>query len=123
MIHQSVTFIYSSDLSSANAFLEGKLGLERVLDQNGLCHIYRMSPTGFLGVCSTRPVPPEPGVTITLVVDDVDATHAAWAARGVVFDAPPQTSERFNVRSCFFRGIETYRFEVQTFLDPAWPRP
>ena len=122
MIRQSVTFVYTRDLAGAEAFLAGQLGFERVLDQNGLCHVYRTSPTSFLGVCTTRPVPAEPGVTITFVVDDIDATHAAWAARSVVFEAPPATSARFNVRSCFFRGIEGYRFEVQTFLDPAWPR-
>ena len=44
-------------------------------------------------------------------------------ARGVVFDAPPAYSETFNVYSAFFRGIGSYRFEIQEFRDSSWPSP
>ena len=44
-------------------------------------------------------------------------------ARGVAFNGPPELSERFNVYSCFFGGIENYRFEIQEFRNPSWPKP
>jgi hypothetical protein len=118
---QQVTFIYTRDLASGSAFLREQLGLPLVLNQNDTCHIYRLTASSFLGVCVNRPPPEEPGVTISLVVPDVDAAYRALLARGVVFDAPPKHSERFNVYSCFFRGIGSYRFELQAFRDPSWP--
>lgn len=123
LIDQQVTFIYTRDLPAASRFLSETLGLDLVLDQFGICHIYRVSPTSFLGVCTNREPPENPGVTCTFVVRDVDAAHAFLSARGVVFDGPPRLSEKFNVYATFFGGIENYRFELQEFRDPAWPRP
>ena len=74
-------------------------------------------------VCRNRPVPDDPGVTYTFVVDDVDRVYGDWRARGVAFDGPPALSEKFNVYSAFFRDPAGYRFEIQEFRDPAWPRP
>lgn len=122
LLDQQVTFIYTRDLKAASDFLATKLGLALALNQFDLCHIYRVAGTSFLGVCTNREPPPEPGVTFSFVTDDVDGTYALWTSRGVQFDAPPEFSSRFNVYSCFFRGIETYRFELQAFRDPAWPR-
>jgi catechol 2,3-dioxygenase-like lactoylglutathione lyase family enzyme len=118
---QQVTFIYTHDLATGTAFLREKLGLPLVLDQNGICHIYRLTASSFLGICTNRPPPEEPGVTISLVVPDVDTAYRELLARGVLFEGPPKHSERFNVYACFFRGIENYRFELQAFRDPAWP--
>jgi hypothetical protein len=41
----------------------------------------------------------------------------------VVFEAPPALSTRFNVYAAFFRDPAGYRFEIQEFRDPSWPRP
>lgn len=120
---QQVTFIYTRDLRAASAFLRDKVGLRLALDQNGVCHIFETAPNAFLGVCTNREPPADPGVTISLVTTDVDALYAALTNRGVVFDGPPTRSERFGVYSCFFRGIEGYRFEIQSFDDPRWPSP
>ena len=59
----------------------------------------------------------------SLVRRTFDAAHAFLSERGVVFDGPPRLSEKFNVYATFFGGIENYRFELQEFRDPAWPRP
>lgn len=123
LIDQQVTFIYTRDLAAASSFLSDKLGLERVLDQFGICHIYRVTGTSFLGVCVNREPPLDPGVTYTFVARDVDAAYKELSGRGVVFDGPPRLSRKFNVYATFFGGIENYRFELQEFRDPVWPRP
>jgi catechol 2,3-dioxygenase-like lactoylglutathione lyase family enzyme len=120
-INQQVTFIYTRDLAAGSAFLKDKLGLEMVLNQSDLCHIYRVTGTTFLGICTNRQPPKEPGLTYSLVTSDVDGLYEAWSARGVVFDGPPEFHERFNVYSAFFTGPEGYRFEIQEFRNPAWP--
>jgi predicted enzyme related to lactoylglutathione lyase len=122
-IDQQITFIYTRDLPAASAFLRDKVGLELALNQSDLCHIYRVTPHSFLGVCRNREPPPEPGVTISLVTPDVDAMYRTLSARGVAFDGPPERSERFGVYACFFHGVENYRFEIQSFTDPRWPAP
>lgn len=122
-VTQQLTFIYTTDLPAASAFLRDTLGLELALNQYDLCHIYRVAGESYLGVCRNRPPPENPGVTYSFVVEDVDATYALWKGRGVEFEAPPEYSEKFKVYSCFFRGIENYRFEIQAFRDPAWPAP
>jgi len=120
-IAQQVTFIYTRDLLGSSAFLRDKVGLRLALNQFDLCHIYATAPNAFLGVCVNREPPEEPGLTYSFVTPDVDGMYATLKARGVAFEAPPRLSERFNVYSCFFRGIETYRFEIQEFRDPHWP--
>lgn len=120
---QQITFIYTRDLAEASAFLSTKLGLRLALNQGGLCHIYEVTAGAYLGVCVNREPPADPGVTYSFVTADVDALYETLRARGVEFEAAPRLSERFNVYSCFFRGIENYRFEIQAFRDPAWPAP
>ncbi len=122
-IAQQVTFIYTRDIATSSGFLRDTLGLRLALNQNDLCHIYEVAPNAFLGVCVNREPPAEPGVTYSFVTPDVDGMYRTLLSRGVVFEAPPKLSERFNVYSCFFRGIEGYRFEIQEFRDPSWPAP
>ena len=120
---QQVTFIYTHDLEGATDFVENKIGLKLALNQFGICRIYHAAPNAFIGVCTNREPPETPGVTYTFVTPDVDAVYEAMKARGVEFDGPPKLQERFNVYACFFRGIENYRFEIQEFRDPTWPKP
>lgn len=122
-IQQQVTFLYTRDLAAGSAFLRDKMGLRLALNQFDLCHIYEVAPNAFLGVCTNRPAPADPGVTYSFVVSDADAAYETLKARGVEFEAPPELSERFNVYSAFFGGIENYRFEIQEFRDPTWPKP
>lgn len=102
-------------------FYAARLGLTQVFDQ-GLCRLYRWSPTGFLGVCQVRPgrhVEPK-GVVITLVTPDVDGWYRHVLDRGIDVEGPPQLSAQFNVYSFFVRDPNGYKLEFQTFRDPRW---
>ena len=121
LFDQQVTFIYTTNLDAGSAFLADKLGLELALNQNDTCHIYKVTPTSYLGICINREPPEVPGMTYSFVTSDVDVAYGTLCGRGVVFEAPPAYSERFKVYSTFFRGPENYRFELQAFCDPAWP--
>jgi catechol 2,3-dioxygenase-like lactoylglutathione lyase family enzyme len=52
---------------------------------------------------------------------DVDGWHQHLAARGVVFEQPPQLNDRYNIYHCFLRDPDGHLLEIQRFLDPAWP--
>lgn len=119
-ITDSIVFTYTDDLAGSSRFFRETLDLPFVVDQ-GACHIFRLSPTSYLGVCS---IPGRPratvGVTITLVTDDVEGWHRFLTAKGLVYAQPPQVSERFNVHSSLFIDPNGYRIEIQTFRDPSW---
>lgn len=119
-ISDTVVFTYTDDLPASSRFFRDVLELEFVVDQ-GLCHIFRMSPTSYIGVCA---VPGRPratvGVTITIVTPDVDGWHAFLTGKGLVYQTPPTSSERFNVYSSLFIDPNGYRIEIQNFRDPKW---
>ena len=120
---QQVTFLYSDDLEGSAAFFAETMGLPQVLDQ-GVCRIFQVSPTGFLGVCD---LPHRPrgtkGVMFTFLTDDLEREHRRLVARGVVFDTEPSLSGNGNVYSIFFRDPNGYMLELQEFRDPRWPYP
>jgi catechol 2,3-dioxygenase-like lactoylglutathione lyase family enzyme len=119
-ISDSIVFTYTDDLPASSRFFREILELDFVVDQ-GQCHIFRMSPTSYIGVCS---IPGRPratvGVTITIVTPDVDGWHNFLTAKGLVYDVAPRTSERFQVYSSLFIDPNGYRIEIQNFLDPDW---
>ncbi len=119
-ITDSVIFTYTDDLAAASRFFRDTMALEFVVDQ-GLCHIFRLSSTSYIGVCS---IPGRPratvGVTITIVTPDVDGWHTFLTAKGLVYEQPPKLSERFNVYSSLFIDPNGYRIEIQNFRDPNW---
>ncbi|NQV99138.1 MAG: VOC family protein [Rhodospirillales bacterium] len=120
LIRQQVTFLYTDDLAATSAFYRDVMELEFALDQ-GPCHIYKLSPTSFIGLCTLADRPTSPvGVTISLVVDDVDGFHATLVNKGVTCERSPAFSERFNVYSCLFIDPNGYRLEIQEFRDPEW---
>ena len=124
MFDQLVTFLYTRDLDGSAAFYGETLGLPLVLDQ-GACRIFQTSPEGFLGVChcsEKRPSNPE-GVIITLVTDDVDGWYERLKAKGVAFETGPTENPEYNIHHCFLRDPDGYQIEIQSFRDPAWPRP
>ena len=121
-IGQSLTWIYTADLEATAAFYADRIGLELAFDQ-GTCRIFRLCPSGFLGVCQVRPgrfVEPK-GVVITIVTPDVDGWHRHLLSRGVVPEGPPERKPAFNIYGFFARDPNGYLLEFQTFLDPAWP--
>ena len=119
-IHQQVTFLYTDDLEKTSAFYRDVMELELALDQ-GPCHIYALSPTSFIGVCSLSDRPSSPvGLTVSLVSDDVDGFYQRLVDKGVVFEREPALSEKFNVYSCLFLDPNGYRIEIQEFRDEKW---
>ncbi len=119
-IGQQVTFLYTDDLEMTSQFYGQTLELDFVLDQ-GSCHIYRLSPSSFIGLCSLHDRPTSPvGVTLSLVSDDVDGFYDFLVAKDVVFERSPAYSETFNVYSCLFLDPNGYRLEIQQFRDKNW---
>ncbi|MDA0653066.1 MAG: VOC family protein, partial [Proteobacteria bacterium] len=55
--------------------------------------------------------------------DDVDNWYERLKAKGVAIEAPPSENARFNIYHFFLRDPDGYKLEIQTFRDPAWPRP
>ena len=120
---QNMTFLYSDEMEATSAFFREKLGLPLVLDQ-GVCHIFQVSPTGFLGVCNKKDRPRgTKGVMFTFLTDDLARDYRIWLEPGVEFDGPPSMLGSGNVHSVFFRDPNGYMMELQEFRDPRWPYP
>lgn len=120
---QNVVWLYTDDLDRLAGFYRDVMELPEVLDQ-GVCRVFRVSPTGFLGVCNKAGRPRgTKGMMFTFLVEDVEAAYAHYKAKGVAFDGPPDMSGSRTVYSCFFRDPEGYWLELQEFRDPRWPYP
>ena len=82
-ISHSIVFIYTSDLERGSRFLREVMELDFVVDQ-GACHIYRLTPLSYIGICN---LPDRPqgtaGVTLTIVSPDVDGWRDFLEAKGV----------------------------------------
>ena len=118
---QSIVWVYTDDLDVTCAFYGEQLGLHLAFDQ-GLCRLFRWSPTSFIGVCQVRPgrhVEPK-GVVITFVTPDVDGWYRHAVSQGIRPEKPPELSEKLNVYGFFLRDPNGYLLEFQTFLDPRW---
>ena len=50
-ITQQVRFLYTDDLEKRSAFYRDVIELKLALDQ-GACHIYHLSPTSFITICT-----------------------------------------------------------------------
>eukprot|EP00947_MAST-08B_sp_MAST-8B-sp1_P005442 g5442.t1 len=148
-ISGQITWLYAKDLSRGASFVGEVVGLSEVagLKQKDECRIFHAAPGHYLGVCDSRPPPdcgpggPEgsdaPPVTYTFVVDtvaEVDAFYRALIGTSrngtlAVLPKKPRHSEEFDVYAFNFydrnslTGLGCYRFEVQSFQDPAWPKP
>lgn len=119
-IDQQITFLYTRDLARSARFYEEVMELPLVLDQ-GDCRIYRVSSSGYLGLCQRATAPAEPvGVILTLVTPAVDEWYARLQERGVVFDKAPAVNPNYGIYHCFLRDPNGYLIEIQRFLDPAW---
>jgi catechol 2,3-dioxygenase-like lactoylglutathione lyase family enzyme len=120
-IDQQVTFLFTNDLAATVHFYEEILALPLVLDQ-GSCRIYRVSNDAFVGFCA-RAAPEQPdGIMFTLVTDEVDDWHAYLVEKGVAIEKPPTHNETYNIYQLFVRDPNGYLIEIQTFLDPNWPK-
>lgn len=121
-IDQQVTFIFTSDLKKTAHFYEEILGFELILDQ-GACRIYRICRDGFLGFCERKESSAESvGVIYTFVTTEVDGWFKFLIEKGVEVEKPPTHNSTYNIYHLFFKDPNGYLFEVQEFLDPAWPK-
>jgi catechol 2,3-dioxygenase-like lactoylglutathione lyase family enzyme len=117
-----LVFLYTDDLPRAATFYGQVLGLPLAMDQ-GSCKLFRTSPGAILGVCDlAHRERGTKGITVSFLVEDVDATYAALVAKGVAFEGPPRTAMSGQVRGAFFRDPDGYRLEIQSFTDPGWDR-
>lgn len=128
-LDQLVAFCYVPDLDATDAFYGGVLGLPLVLDQ-GQCRIYRVAADAFLGFCSATaniPAAIAQGVILTFVVDASEQVDQ-WAAYLLDRNAEewieqgPTLNERFSIYHLFLKDPTGYLVEIQSFLDPTWPR-
>jgi catechol 2,3-dioxygenase-like lactoylglutathione lyase family enzyme len=123
-LDQMVTFLYVADLALSADFYGRLLQLPLVLDQ-GSCHIYRVSQSGFVGLCQHPPDQPAParhGVILTLVSQDVAGWHSWLLAQGVAVEKAPALNPRYHIFHFFLRDPDGWLIEIQQFLDPAWPQ-
>ena len=119
-IDQTITFTYTNDLDAASRFFKDVMELDFVVDQ-GACHIFRLTPTSFIGVCDlpNRPTGTA-GVTITIVSNDVDGWHTFLTGKGLEYVKQPASSPKFGIYSSLFLSPHGYRIEIQRFDDTNW---
>jgi hypothetical protein len=91
----------------------------------------------FIGVCDIRDAPislDEASLTVTLVTGDrqgVDSWHEYLHSKGstainitaMPHHSAPDNCYAFNFYDTDLESLGNYRFEVQTFEDPLWPKP
>jgi len=119
-VDDQITFIYVSDLARSAQFYGGALGFQLVQDQ-GSCLIYQVTPTSFLGVCVTRPEKiGVAGALVTFVTQDVDEWHARVIEAGGTIVRDLTHSEEYQIYNFFAEDPDGNRFEVQRFDDPGW---
>eukprot|EP00039_Didymoeca_costata_P021780 m.2956 g.2956 ORF g.2956 m.2956 type:complete len:719 (+) comp2634_c0_seq1:39-2195(+) len=143
---QLITWLYANNLEAGAQFLGEVVGWTEVenLKQKSKCRIFNTGGSGFCAVCDTRKAPscenggPEGPdaipVTVTLVVKNrglVDETYKKLLKHNTtgILVYPPDASATYAVYGFNFYdinqkdGLGCYRFEVQSFDDPAWPQP
>ena len=125
-IQQQVTFLHTRDLGETAVFYEQILGLERVLDQ-GVCLIFATGGDAFLGFCEDTGSRLGAGETadpviLTLVSEAVDQWYDYLCQHNIPVEKPPMLNEKFNIYHLFLRDPNNYLLEIQTFLDPLWPK-
>jgi catechol 2,3-dioxygenase-like lactoylglutathione lyase family enzyme len=114
-----VTFLTVADLPRASRFYQNLIGLPLALDQ-GSCHILRLRPGAFLGLCEGPPLSEPEKVVLTWVVRDVAGQHRRLTAQGVATDGPPRVNPQYQIEHFYARDPEGHRLEFQRFLDPRW---
>ena len=114
-----ITFLPVSDLDRSRAFYESILGLQLVVDQ-GACHIFRASRTGFVGTCLNERAGAADGVIVTFVIDDVDDWCSRIVGAGHALDREPAHNDRFGIYHAFLRDPDGHLIEIQRFDDPEW---
>lgn len=92
MPNPSLTILYVEDLAASAAFYTDLLGRPPAESSPGFA-LFRFPSGAPLGLWARSAVMPSPtgkagGGELTFMVDDVDAVHADWAARGIMIEQP-----------------------------------
>ncbi len=118
----TILWLYYRDTAGALAFLEEKLGLEKVVDQ-GWAWIYQTSPTGYIGpVDETRGMhsyTEQKAVTVSFFTNDIDGWHS-YVSETNAFELRETEVHADSVgRFRAFVGYdpEGYFLEFDTFLE------
>ncbi len=118
----TVLWLYYRDTAGALAFLEEKLGLEKVVDQ-GWAWIYQTSPSGYIGpVDETRGMhsyTEQKAVTVSFFTDDIDGWHSYVTETNAFELRETEVSADSAGRFRAFVGYdpEGYFLEFDTFLE------
>jgi hypothetical protein len=95
-------------------FYVNKLEFSLYKDQ-GICHIYQLTDSSFVGFCEHMPVIAQNrSPIITFVVNDVHAVYDAWKKWMNI--ESPSISEKFQIEHFFAQDPNGYTLEVQRFL-------
>jgi catechol 2,3-dioxygenase-like lactoylglutathione lyase family enzyme len=115
---QQITFLDTRDLARTADFYERVLGLRLARDQ-GTCRIYHVSGNAYLGFCQ-RPdaAAPAPGLTLTLITEQVDEWCAHLQRAGVPFVKAPADNPPYRIYNAFVRDPNGYLVEIQRFWEP-----
>ncbi|MEQ9811735.1 MAG: VOC family protein [Azospirillaceae bacterium] len=117
---QFITFITGSDLERSTGFYRDDLGLPVVWERPGL-RIFQAGASGFVGVIVAPGREPSPaGITLALVVDDVEGMHRRLVERGVAVRGEPAYSEAFDNTFFFTADPDGHAVEIVRMQDPAW---
>lgn len=112
---QSIIHFYGTkDLMKCQDFYVKKLGFTLYKDQ-GLCHIYQLKDTSFIGFCEHMPIVCEKrSPIITLVVQDVWSVYHSM--KSWMFIEEPTISQKFQIEHFFTQDPNGYTVEVQRFV-------
>jgi catechol 2,3-dioxygenase-like lactoylglutathione lyase family enzyme len=136
---QQITFLDTRDLTRTADFYERILDSEprlgrrgpspatacgahyglRLARDQGICRIYHVSGTAYLGFCQRPDAPAEPqGITLTLVTDRVDDWCAQLKREGVEFVKEAADNPPYRIYNAFVRDPNGYLIEIQRFWEP-----
>jgi catechol 2,3-dioxygenase-like lactoylglutathione lyase family enzyme len=109
-----IHFYGTQELSKCYDFYVNTLGFALYKDQ-GLCHIYQLTNSSFIGFCEHLPVvSQERSPIITLVVGDVWKVYHLWSQWQTLEE--PTISSKFNIEHFFAKDPNGYTLEVQRFM-------
>ncbi|MDP2813802.1 MAG: VOC family protein [Erysipelotrichaceae bacterium] len=109
-----IHFYGTKDLVKCHDFYVSKLGFSLFKDQ-GICHIYQLTATSYIGFCEHIPILcEEPSPIITLIVLDVWMVYHAWKFWITIEE--PTISKEFQIEHFFAQDPNGYTLEVQRFL-------
>jgi len=119
-VHATVLWLYYDELEPIEAFYEGLLDVEMIVDQ-GWAKVYPVSATGYVGLVDAsrglHQATDEHGVTVSFFTDDVDGWFDRVRRMGVEVRTDEIVMESERVRVFVGYDPAGYFLEWDTFLD------